>query len=235
VHASPIIDATGPGSGSAPGQTPSVQPTPEPGAQGMLRRCQWRAILGACLLIGWNSVPLAPPPPPADSTQPAFTADTAEVRRLHRDGIITKLRERNSRLSEARAARIADAVLRCTDTQHIPDLTPRLMLSVMFQESGARPHAISPKGAVGLMQVMPYMYRVLDLPGGIAHLESNIEAGCLVLADNIRRLGREKGISSYFWGSHIRSDTYLNGVETILKTLSIDASADANTDASDRG
>ena len=78
----------------------------------------------------------------------------------------------------------------------------------------------SAKGAVGLMQVMPYVYYdLLELPGSIAHLESNVEAGCLVLADNIRRLGLRAGVSSYFWGNAIVSDTYVKGVETILRDL----------------
>jgi len=187
------------------------------------RRRQWRAIAGALLLVGWNGVPMERAATPSE--EPGFTAQAATVRQLQREGIIAKLKERNSTLGEGRASRIADAVLRCTDSQKLSDLTPRLMLSVMFQESNARPYAISPKGAIGLMQVMPYTYERLDLPGGIANLESNIEAGCLVLADNIKRLGREKGISSYFWGAHIRGDDYLNGVETIFRTLSVDTNA----------
>ena len=190
-----------------------------------IRGREWRAIAGACLLVGWNGGPLTAP-----SDEASFSAEASQVRRVQREAIISKLQERNSRLGETRASRIADAVLRCTDSQQNPDLTPRLILSVMFQESDARPHAISPKGAVGLMQVMPYTYKLLDLPGGIANLESNIEAGCLVLADNMRRLGRDKGISSYFWGSHIRGDAYLNGVETILKTLSVESTGNGAPD-----
>jgi hypothetical protein len=90
----------------------------------------------------------------------------------------------------------------------------------MFRESNARPGVTSPKGAIGLMQVMPYVYyKLLDMPGSIGHLESNVEAGCSVLADNIRRLGMRHGISSYFWGNAVVSDTYREGVESILRNL----------------
>jgi hypothetical protein len=181
------------------------------------RRRIGRAILGALLLLGWNNAPQAPSAPEPSTPEVA----AAPVSSLDREGIVAKLRQRNPQLGTTQAARIAEAVLTCTETQQLEHLTPELVLSIMFQESDARPHAVSPKGAVGLMQVMPYMYRVLRLPGGIANLESNIEAGCLLLADNMRRLGRERGILSYFWGSQIRGDEYLRGVETILRGISV--------------
>jgi len=45
-------------------------------------------------------------------------------------------------------------------------------------------------------------------------VETNVEAGCVILAHNIRRLGEEDGISAYFWGSEIRSVAYLNRVRS---------------------
>jgi len=87
-----------------------------------------------------------------------------------------------------------------------------LVMAVMLVESGARPWAHSPKGAVGLMQVMPHMMQPMDLAGNLATIESNIEAGCFILAHNIERLGLERGISAYFWGSRIRGVAYLNKV-----------------------
>ncbi len=35
----------------------------------------------------------------------------------------------------------------------------------------------------------------------------------MILADNIRRLGEEDGISAYFWGSNIRGVAYLGRVQ----------------------
>ena len=63
------------------------------------------------------------------------------------------------------------------------------------------------------MQVMPYWAERLPLAGNLATIESNVEAGCFILADNIRRLGEEKGISTYFWGRNIRGAAYLEKVE----------------------
>ena len=46
-----------------------------------------------------------------------------------------------------------------------------------------------------------------------------MEAGCLILADNIRRLGESDGISAYFWGSDIRGVAYLNRVQAARDRL----------------
>ena len=98
-------------------------------------------------------------------------------------------------------------------------LEPELVTAVLIVESGARPWARSRKGAVGLMQVMPHMALPMGLPGNLTTIESNIEAGCLILADNIRRLGEENGISAYFWGSDIRGVAYLDRVRAARATL----------------
>ena len=107
------------------------------------------------------------------------------------------------------ARRIGDAVVRYGEKYR---LDPSLVTAVLLVESGARPWARSPKGALGLMQVMPHMLRPLGLVGNPSTIETNIEAGCIILAGNIQRLGEEDGISAYFWGSQIRGVSYLNRV-----------------------
>jgi soluble lytic murein transglycosylase-like protein len=92
-------------------------------------------------------------------------------------------------------------------------LDPYLVTAVLLVESDARPWAESGKGAIGLMQVMPHMAEQIPLAGNLATIESNVEAGCFILADNIRRLGESEGISSYFWGRRIRGVAYLEKVE----------------------
>ena len=105
--------------------------------------------------------------------------------------------------------RIAAAVVRYSAKYA---LDTSLVLAVMVQESSARPWARSSKGAMGLMQVMPYMLGVLPVAGNAASIETNVEAGCIILADNIRRLGEERGILAYFWGNEIRGVAYLERV-----------------------
>ena len=114
------------------------------------------------------------------------------------------------RLLLDREMRVVEAVLR-SSRRH--GLDPYLVTAVLLVESDARPWAESGKGAIGLMQVMPHMAEKLSLAGNLATIESNIEAGCFILADNIERLGEAQGISSYFWGRNIRGREYLEKVE----------------------
>ena len=122
----------------------------------------------------------------------------------------------NPELSVADRERIGRAVVRSSEAN---GLDPQLVTAIMLVESGARPWARSPKGAVGLMQVMPHMAKQLGLAGNLASIEYNVEAGCLILADNIRRLGEEDGISAYFWGSQIRGVAYLDRVRAARATV----------------
>jgi hypothetical protein len=123
--------------------------------------------------------------------------------------ITRRLDELNPHLTDAQISRIREAILRYSQKY---SLDPLLVTAVIEVESAARPWARSPKGALGLMQVMPYMIRPMDLAGNASTIEANVEAGCMILAGNIRRLGEEDGISAYFWGSDIRGVTYLNRV-----------------------
>jgi soluble lytic murein transglycosylase-like protein len=130
--------------------------------------------------------------------------------------ISRRLDELNPHLTEAQSVRIRQAILRYSDKH---SLDPLLVMAVIEVESAARPWARSPKGALGLMQVMPYMIRPMGMAGNASTIEANIEAGCVILADNIRRLGEEDGISAYFWGSNIRGVTYLNRVRAARDRL----------------
>ena len=135
----------------------------------------------------------------SDKIRPAITA-----------ALVEHLRDRNSSLSAEEQRRVIEAVLRSSRRY---GLDPYLVTAVLLVESDARPWAVSGKGAVGLMQVMPYMAEQLPLAGNLTTIESNVEAGCFILADNINRLGEAKGISSYFWGRRIRGVAYLEKVQ----------------------
>jgi soluble lytic murein transglycosylase-like protein len=176
-------------------------------------RAHWLAVhAGALLLLAsWMELRLCQglrawaPPTPA-----------VEAGLGLRERIAHRLLTWNPRIGDATAGRIADAVLRC-EREH--RLNPALVLAVIKVESSGRPSARSYKGAIGLMQVMPNTFETLALPGAVSHIESNVEAGCMVLADNIRRLGEERGILSYFWGGRIGGRGYLDRVRTVQRQL----------------
>jgi soluble lytic murein transglycosylase-like protein len=132
------------------------------------------------------------------------------------DDIVRRLEQLNPHLTDAQLERIRAAILRYSAKY---SLDPLLVTAVIEVESAARPWARSPKGALGLMQVMPYMIDPMGLAGNASTIETNIEAGCMILADNIRRLGESDGISAYFWGGNIRGVTYLNRVRAARDRL----------------
>jgi soluble lytic murein transglycosylase-like protein len=159
------------------------------------------ALICAALLLGGASGP---------SSTAASSGAGHDSALLDAPAIADKLLEANPALSGEEARRIGDAVVRYGEKYR---LDPSLVTAVLLVESGARPWARSPKGALGLMQVMPHMLRPLGLVGNPSTIETNIEAGCIILAGNIQRLGEEDGISAYFWGSQIRGVSYLNRVQ----------------------
>jgi len=143
----------------------------------------------------------APPAPAAPADGAALAMDAATVARV--------VGGWNQSLSRVERERIGAAVMGCRDRYA---LDPTLVAAVIYVESRGRPWARSPKGAMGLMQVMPYMAEPLGLAGNFTTIESNVEAGCRILSGNIERLGEADGVSAYFWGSNIRGVSYLNRV-----------------------
>jgi soluble lytic murein transglycosylase-like protein len=84
-------------------------------------------------------------------------------------------------LDEVEAARDPEELRRmAADTARRHGLDPALVLAVVAVESGFRPDAVSPKGAQGLMQLMPGTAQALgvgdafdpqgNLDGGVRHL-----------------------------------------------------------------
>lgn len=188
-------------------EDPEAAPgSPTPAAIGVRRAATWGlVVLGALLILDgsaanlWRSPTADIAADPIEAARPAVTA-----------ALGAHLRSRSASLSREEQDRVVEAVLRGS-RRHALD--PYLVTAVLLVESDARPWAESGKGAIGLMQVMPHMAAQLDLAGNLATIESNIEAGCFILADNIRRLGEEQGISSYFWGRQIRGVAYLEKVQ----------------------
>ncbi len=156
------------------------------------------AAITVAALMSLSGGSASPPAPSAGAADDRAAAVSARIQSL------------NPALGAATASRIWDAVDRYAAKY---ELAPDLVLAVLEVESHARIEARSPKGALGLMQVMPHMAARLDLAGNHTTVETNIEAGCVILAHNIGRLGEDDGVSAYFWGSDIRGVSYLHRVQ----------------------
>ncbi len=167
------------------------------------------SLRGRHLLLGLLAVGLV-------SGTPAElpTALSAEIEERPASGawIEARLQVVNPTLDPRTRERIATAIVRYSA---VHSLDPELVTAVIEVESDARPWIRSPKGALGLMQVMPHMMEPLAMAGNPVTIESNIEAGCKILSENIQRLGEAKGISAYFWGSRVRNLVYLEKVQQV--------------------
>jgi len=71
-------------------------------------------------------------------------------------------------------------------------LEPALVLGLIQVESGFRKYAISPAGARGYMQVMPFWARLIGDgdPSRLFHMQANLRFGCVILR---HYLDQEKG------------------------------------------
>jgi len=81
-------------------------------------------------------------------------------------------------------------------------LDPQLVLGVMHHESGFKKFAVSPVGARGYMQVMPFWAKLIGTPDqNLFNLRTNLRYGCVILrhyldtesGDLFRALGRYNG------------------------------------------
>lgn len=170
----------------------------------MTRRLHVLALASMSLLLLSGRPPSPEVSPRFEEASPGKTRVTARLAAL------------NPHLTPGQLDRIEAAVSRYSAKY---GLDPVLVAAVIEVESSGKPWARSPKGALGLMQVMPYMIRPMGMAGNASTVEANVEAGCAILASNIRRLGEEDGISAYFWGGNIRGDSYLRRVQTARERL----------------
>lgn len=76
---------------------------------------------------------------------------------------------------------------------------PRLALEVAIQESGLNQNAVSPTGAIGVMQLMPATAAALGVDP--RNLEENIQGGVRYLKQQLSRFGdAAKALAAYNWG-----------------------------------
>lgn len=137
-----------------------------------------------------------------------------EIRRLQqyvrqleeRLGIVNQIRSHRPGLPREEATAIAHAVQ--MEARRY-DLDWRLLLAIIRVESGFDPRARSPRGAVGLMQVMPVAYadvaRELGWTNtdqeGLEDFRVNLRVGAHYFFTLVRRFGdMEKAVQAYYLG-----------------------------------
>ena len=104
-------------------------------------------------------------------------------------GIARAVASRHTGLGPRDEARLAAAIVR---EAHSQGLDPRLVAAVVEVESGFDRFAISPVGALGLMQLMPATADSLAKSSDadrLFNLEQNVELGCRYLAKLVHQFG----------------------------------------------
>jgi Transglycosylase SLT domain len=133
----------------------------------------------------------APPPDPA----PPTTA-------MPQTGVVASpaIPTATASLPPARStANVADAVSAASDRYR---LDPDLLNSVIRAESGFNPHAVSRKGAQGLMQLMPETASKLGVPNAFDP-EANVDGGTRYLRELLERYNFDliKALAAYNAGT----------------------------------
>lgn len=172
---------------------------------------QFRCALGAALCLGMGlCLNLAPtrstaPQRPVRHAEPILVTDGFNWHDVFR--IKHYLQSYPAPLSEREVETIAYAVYLASLKYN---LSPEMILAVIATESAFDSQAISPKGAVGLMQIMPSTGQYLAAGLGFG-LESsterltdpwlNIDCGAYYLKDLMRRFGSvETALVAYNYG-----------------------------------
>lgn len=76
------------------------------------------------------------------------------------------------------------------------DLKPALIKAVIHTESAFNPKAVSPKGALGLMQLMPANVKAFKVNDPFNPAE-NIQAGCKLLATLLKKYSLDHALAAY--------------------------------------
>lgn len=124
----------------------------------------------------------------------------------------------NPSLTSFEVNEIGRAIVRYSSQYELP---PRLIVAIIMVESSGRVFAVSPRGAEGLMQVMPFWKSELGIEGTLFDIDNNIRAGTHILAENIRERGFEEGIALYYRGNlPVSGAAYLGKVQKAMLAIS---------------
>jgi soluble lytic murein transglycosylase-like protein len=96
------------------------------------------------------------------------------------------------------------------------EVDPALVRAVIHAESAFNPYAVSPKGARGLMQLMPATARMLGVKNSFSP-ESNIRGGTKYLAQLLKRFRNEAHAIAAYNAGEVPVNKY-NGVPPYSET-----------------
>ena len=138
---------------------------------------------------------------------------TSEIERFEKDETLAAPASKPTE-SSARAANLNELISSVSDRHH---LDPDLINSVIRAESGFNPRAVSPKGARGLMQLMPNTASQLGVPNAFDPT-ANVEGGTRYLRELLERYNFDliKALAAYNAGPH-RVEQY-HGVPPYYET-----------------
>jgi len=102
------------------------------------------------------------------------------------------------RVEEARPLSADEIARRADRYAALNRVPPALVRAVIETESGFNPRAVSPKGAMGLMQLMPSIVKERGVRDPFDP-DQNLEAGTALLADLLREYGGDyaKALAAY--------------------------------------
>jgi hypothetical protein len=138
-----------------------------------------------------------------------FRGDRASLRLPHRDSLVLPRGQRGNLYPDL----YADEIDRASSDHEVD---PALVRAVIHAESAFNPYAVSPKGARGLMQLMPATARMLGVHNSFSP-ESNIRGGTKYLAQLLRRFRNEAHAIAAYNAGEVPVNKY-NGVPPYSET-----------------
>ena len=122
------------------------------------------------------------------------------------------IKKYNPKLDDLTTVRYANKIFQCSD-EHV---SPDVLTALIVVESSANPKAVSSKGAVGLTQVMPHIWKYDKKT--LKNPYKNIEAGSSILRYYVKTHGLKGGLSAYNCGQKRGSLRYASKVMKIAGT-----------------
>jgi len=119
---------------------------------------------------------------------------------------IKLLKKYNPALDDLTTVRYAYKIFQCSDEY----VTPDILTALIVVESSANSEAESSKGALGLTQVMPNIWKYDKKT--LKNPYKNIEAGSLILSHYVKKHGLKGGLSAYNSGKKYGSPKYASKV-----------------------